>query len=46
LLTSSPDLVKEMDAINALRSHRYNGMGETVGPECGSSERDMDLEND
>ena len=46
MLTSSPDLVKEMEAINALRSHRYNRMGETVGPDCGSSERDMDHEND
>lgn len=46
MLTSSPDLVREMEAINALRSHRYNRMGETVGPECGRRERDLDHEND
>lgn len=39
MLTSNLDLVKEMEAINALRSHRYNRMGETVEPDCGS-ERD------
>ncbi|MFT3744023.1 MAG: DUF4173 domain-containing protein [Pyrinomonadaceae bacterium] len=43
MLTSSPDLVKEMEAINALRSHRYNRMGETVGPDCGDrSDRESD----
>jgi len=45
MLTSNPDLVREMEAINALRSHRYNRMGETVGPDCGG-ERDGDNEND
>ncbi|MEQ1607164.1 MAG: DUF4173 domain-containing protein [Pyrinomonadaceae bacterium] len=45
MLTSSPDLVKGMEAINALRPHRYNRMGETAGPDCGER-HDEDYGND